>query len=181
MSLKTYQWIKGDHAGTVVKSDATVLEENIEYIVFKDGSRCNTALLGDYLIEVMSDHPDDLILLNDLAHQPLQKAQPAPRSQPIIQSTPIAQTHDPLESLLNTAKKTKKKFAILIEAEVPNDELLKVVASSFESGEDRLRDYLINNISQEQIKKIKEQIANSVMTSVFSKRKNAKNEKLQDA
>ena len=64
MDIKTYQWIKGENIGDVVKSNGdTLLEGNIEFLIFTNGTRCNTALITEYLQEIPSDHIDDLILL----------------------------------------------------------------------------------------------------------------------
>jgi hypothetical protein len=191
MSNKTYQWIKGEKAGDVVKSTGdTILEGNIEFLIFVDGSRCNTSLLGDMLIEVASDNPDDLLMMaNEMTPQPkvveTPKPTPVAKAPPIpVQVKPTATTDSPLVSLLSSSKKTKEKVMITVEMELPPADLLKVVAASFDDGEKQIFDYLVNGLSHEQNEAIRKQIAETIMTTVFGKETKTtkrKNEKLQDA
>ena len=91
MSTKTYQWIKGEKAGDVVKSTGdTILEGNIEFLIFTNGSRCNTSLLGDMLIEVASDNPDDLMMMtNEMEPQPVVVAPPKPKPAQVQKEVPV--------------------------------------------------------------------------------------------
>jgi hypothetical protein len=191
MSNKTYQWIKGEKAGDVVKSNGdTILEGNIEFLIFLDGSRCNTSLLGDMLIEVASDNPDDLLMMtNEMTPQPkvveMPKPAPATKAPPTpVQVKPTPTTDSPLVSLLSSSKKTKEKVMITVEMELPPADLLKVVAASFDDGEKQIFNYLVNGLSHEQNEAIRKQIAETIMTTVFGKETKTtkrKNEKLQDA
>jgi len=191
MSNKTYQWIKGEKAGDVVKSTGdTILEGNIEFLIFVDGSRCNTSLLGDMLIEVASDNPDDLLMMtNEMMPQPkvveMPKPAPATKAPPTpVQVKPTPTTDSPLVSLLSSSKKTKEKVMITVEMELPPADLLKVVAASFDDGEKQIFNYLVNGLSHEQNEAIRKQIAETIMTTVFGKETKTtkrKNEKLQDA
>jgi len=191
MSNKTYQWIKGEKAGDVVKSTGdTILEGNIEFLIFVDGSRCNTSLLGDMLIEVASDNPDDLLMMtNEMTPQPkvveMPKPAPATKAPPTpVQVKPTPTTDSPLVSLLSSSKKTKEKVMITVEMELPPADLLKVVAASFDDGEKQIFNYLVNGLSHEQNEAIRKQIAETIMTTVFGKETKTtkrKNEKLQDA
>jgi hypothetical protein len=48
--MKIYQWTKGEKQGSVVKTDGdTFIEDNIEFLVFKDGSMINAALVSEML------------------------------------------------------------------------------------------------------------------------------------
>lgn len=193
MSIKTYQWIKGEKAGDVVKSTGdTILEGNIEFLIFTNGSRCNTSLLGDMLIEVASEDPDDLMIMaNEMEPQPVvvtppkPKPTPTPAKQPAPVQVKQTQTNDsPLVSLLSSSKKTKEKVMITVEMELPPADLLKVVAASFEDGEKQIFEYLVNGLSSDQNEAIRKQIAETIMITVFGKETKTtkrKNEKLQDA
>jgi len=189
MSIKTYQWIKGEKAGDVVKSTGdTILESNIEFLIFTDGSRCNTSLLGDMLIEVASDSPDDLMMMtNEMVPQP--KIIKAPNPKPVNNIThnktlplpEVQQTDSPLIALLSSSKKTKEKVGITVEIELPPADLLKVVAASFEDGEKQIFDYLVNGLSPKQNEAIRKQIAQTIMSTIFEKEiktTKRKNEKL---
>jgi len=187
MSNKTYQWIKGDNVGNVVESNGdTILEDNIEFLIFTNGTQCNTALLGDFIMEVASSHPDDL-MLEPSELKPLPPTPPLNRlikegtKPPVKKETTSA---NPVVSLLASSKKTKEKITITIEMELPPADLLKVVAASFEDGEKQIFDYLVNGLSPEQNDAIRKQIAETIMGTVFVKETKTikrKNEKLQDA
>jgi len=195
MSIKTYQWIKGEKAGDVVKSTGdTILEGNIEFLIFTNGSRCNTSLLGDMLIEVASDNPDDLMMMtNEMEPQPVMVAPPKPKPAPVQKDVPVKKEEptvalkevtSPVVSLLSSSKKTKEKVTIAVEMELPPAELLKVVSASFEDGEKQIFDYLVNGLSPDQNEAIRKQIAETIMATVFGKETKTtkrKNEKLQDA
>lgn len=186
MSLKTYQWIKGEKAGNVVKGDGgTFMDDNIEYVIFNDGSRCNSQLLGDYIIEIASDHEDDLIMLNDTAPAPMRLIVPPIDVPPVVPVTTIhiiAPTEipnvsvNPLEALLSSSKKIKQKITIVIDVETPPADLIKVVASSFDDGKDQIRNYLINGWTQEQQNAVRKQVADHIMNNIFTKKKNIKYE-----
>jgi len=168
--MNTYQWIKGEKAGTVVKSDgSTILENNQEFLIFQDGSRCNTTLLGDYIMEIGSDNESDLILLNDVAPAPITKVVPKPK----IKEEPVKvekkSTNSPIFDLLANAKKEKRKMNLYIEMEFPPADLLKIVAASYENGSDLINDYVINELTNTQDKSIKTQIANELMKDFLAK------------
>ena len=60
--VKTYQWTKGDRVGSIVKSiGESFIEDNIEYIVFNDGTMVNSSLMGEFLIEIPSETEGMLI------------------------------------------------------------------------------------------------------------------------
>lgn len=180
MSLQTYQWIKGEQIGQIRKSDgSTISEGNIEYLIFNDGSRCNTSLLGDYIMQIESDDPADHLILNDIAPTPMQRVQPT--APPVVQeSKPAASittldasslSLSPLETILHTSKKVKKKVTISIEVEVPPADLIKVVAASFDQGNEQVLEYLKKGwTTQEQIN-VQAQVAEFIMNSVFKSQK----------
>jgi hypothetical protein len=182
MSTKTYQWIKGEKAGNVVKSDGTtIMEGNIEFIVFGDGSRCNTTLLGDYIMEIASDHQDDLILLNEVAPVPVQRVIKNDTPQPKPEPVKVKQSQQsPVDSLLLGAKKKKQKVLISVDVDVPTPDLLKVVADSFEDGEKHISNYLKSSLDSD---KIKDQIVEHIMSTVFVKepKTKRKNERVQSS
>ena len=167
MSLKTYQWIKGEKAGDVVKSDSEIVEEGgIQFLNFLDGSRCNASLLGDYILEIADDSPDSLIMLNDMAPQPLQRVEPAAVSQVVKQEEPV-KTASPLEALLLSSKKSVQQVAITIKIDVPPFDLIKVLASSFEDGQVQVLKYLQDSITPEMVESLKQQIALELTADIF--------------
>lgn len=171
MSLKTYQWIKGERAGEVVKSDGdTVNNDGIDFIVFADGSSCNTELVGDYIIEVLNDSPENLFMLNDLAPEPLRMVETnsLPNNPDPIQQKPTTEISvSPLEALLATSKKTEKTVGVSLKFNVPPFDLIKVLAASFDDGEDQVLNYLQNSITPEMVEELKRQIAIELTSGIF--------------
>lgn len=182
MNLKTYQWVKGDNAGKVVKTDGTtVFEGNLEYMFFTDGSRCNANLLNDYIIEIAGE--EDLVLLNEVAPVPITRINQTAQRE-IAQSTkPEVLSNDPVATLLSSSKKKKQKITLTIDVEVPPTDLIKIVAASFENGLLKVEDYLEKLIDDNLQASIKKQIASQVILEVFGTPqktlKEKKNEKVQ--
>jgi hypothetical protein len=167
MSLKTYQWIKGEKAGDVVKSDSEIVEEGgMQFLNFIDGSRCNASLLGDYILEIADDSPDSLIMLNDMAPQPLQRVEPVAAVSQVVKEEPV-KTTSPLEALLLSSKKSIQKVAITIQIDVPPFDLIKVLASSFEDGQEQVLKYLQDSITPEMVESLKQQIALELTSDIF--------------
>jgi hypothetical protein len=180
MSLKTYQWIKGERAGEVVKSEGSIINEGgIDFISFTDGSRCNKVLIGDYVMEVLDDHPDNLFLLNDVAPEPLHimgtnglppVVQPDRSiysqnpTQPV--QTPVS-TVSPLEALLATSKKSEKVVGVSLTINIPPFDLIKVLAESFDDGQHQVLNYLQNSITPEMVEELKRQIAIELTSDIF--------------
>jgi hypothetical protein len=182
MSLKTYQWIKGEKAGDVVKSDGAIINDGgIDFITFTDGSRCNNSLIGDYIMEVLDDNPENLFMLNDVAPEPLHMMEtnglphnPQPDRSiyskvptPTQVTQPTAPTASPLEALLATSKKTEKTVGASLKISVPPYDLIKVLASSFEDGQYQVLNYLQNSITPEMVEELKRQIAIELTSDIF--------------
>jgi hypothetical protein len=184
MSLKTYQWIKGDEAGKVVKSDgSTILEGNIEFMIFTDGSRCNANLMNDYIMEIVDEN--DLILLRDTAPEPMSRKV---QSQPKQVETKVPEIskkdiENPVATLLNNSKKKKQQVALTIEITVPPADLMKIVSTSFDDGMKQIESFIENSIDESLQISIKKQIATQVIEEIFGSPiktiKVKKNEKLQ--
>lgn len=181
MSLKTYQWIKGERAGEVVKSDGSIINDGgIDFISFTDGSRCNKVLIGDYVMEVLDEHPDNLFMLKDIAPEPLHMMETnglphAPASDRSIynQTPPPAPVKppppsvSPLEALLATSKKSEKVVGVSLTINVPPFDLIKVLAASFDDGQHQVLNYLQNSITPEMVEELKRQIAIELTSDIF--------------
>ena len=175
--MKIYQWTKGEKQGSVVKTEGdTFVEDNIEYLVFKDGSMINASLISEYLLELPTEQ-DAAFMLQDLAPQPLQRKladvpQPSP---PAPTPSHSSSASSPVESLLSGSKRTREKFSVLVEVELPPAELMKVIADSYEDGEEKVLQYLSSVIPIEDVRAL---IAEQIKKSVFEK-KRKRNERLQ--
>jgi len=165
--VKTYQWTKGEKMGTVVKTiGETFVEDNIEFLVFTDGSIVNKALINEFLMEIPSE--SEAMLMHDLAPTPMQKVEKkkaAPEPAPHVNYVQAVEL-SPLERLLADSKKTKEKFTIEINLEMPSVELMKVLAASYDDGEEQVLKFLASSIKFEDIK---DNIAKQIKNTAFAK------------
>jgi hypothetical protein len=173
--MKIYQWTKGEKQGSVVKTDGdTFIEDNIEFLVFKDGSMINAALISEYLLELPTEQ--DAFLIQDLAPTPLQRKPPAQEAPPPTQvQVQENRSSSPIESLLSGSKRTREKFTVMVEVDLPPAELMKVIADSYEDGEEKVLQYVSSTIPIEEVRDL---IAEQIKKSVFEK-KRKRNERLQ--
>jgi hypothetical protein len=162
--VRTYQWTKGDKLGNVVKSiGETFVEDNIEYLVFNDGSMINTALLGEFLIEIPSE--SEAMLMQDIAPEPMKRTE-RPKQQAPVQVNVVQQVElSPLERLLLDSKKTKETFSIELDVDLPSVELMKVLAASYDDGEEQVLRFLAASIKFEEVK---DTLASQIKTKAFA-------------
>lgn len=178
---KTYQWIKGERAGDVVNHDAeTYLEDSgNKYLIFTDGSQCNVDLLGDFIIEIASGEAEDLVFIEPakavqvietpVIEKPAVLTESAVNISQIIQTVTSHKTMSPLESLLSVSKKSKEEININLSIEMPNIELLRVISSTIDDGENQVFDFLKNSWTESQMNDIKKQIGEFLIEKVLNK------------
>ena len=168
--VKTYQWTKGDRMGSVVKSiGESFIEDNIEYIVFNDGSMVNSALMGEFLIEIPSEK--EAMLMLDLAPEPMKrverkKAETAPQTN-YVQTVELS----PIERLLSDCKKSQTEFDVKITVQLPSLDLIKVLGDSYENGEEQVLDFLAASIKFEDVK---DSITSAIRENVYKSKKTTK-------
>lgn len=176
-----YQWTKGDKIGTIVKSTGEkFIEDNIEYLIFNDGSMINTSFISEYLIKIPSE--TEAMLLSDLIPQPTKKVE-KPTQQKAVEDLPITNKQvelSPLERLLYDSKKTKETFTIEVDVNLPSIELMKVLSASYDNGEEQILKFLASSIPFDSIKdRIAEQIAQKAFDKKIKPIKKKRNERLQ--
>ena len=165
--MKTFQWIKGDDAGKVVKWDGTIEEVPGvgNFLVFADKSRANESLLNDFILEIANEN--DLILLPEPKPLPAEKNLPMQRVQ--LESAPVAQqiekSASPMHRLLSESKKTKTTVTISLVADMPPTDLMRVLADSYEDGEQQILEFISSTLNVEELKK---QVAKQIWLTAFS-------------
>ena len=185
-SVKTFQWIKGEKAGSFVKWGGDIKDEDgMNFLLFDDGTRANEELLGDYIMEVPSENDPFYVTesmevqyekdrqamagqLIDTTVRLQQEAITAPGNLQVVQ-----QTESPIAKLLKDSKKTKSSIAINIVVDIPPVDLMKVLSDSYEDGEKQVLEYLSNSLNVEDIKR---QIAHQIWVNSFKKKKTTRNE-----
>ena len=173
---KLYQWVKGDRIGDIVEWEGDIVnDDGLNFLIFKDGSRGNESLMGDYFLEIPS-REETFIDMNMAAPVP----NPLPReSNPPLTRVPdgfpqpgnfeaAPQPVSAIAKLLNDSKKTKTTLKLTIIADIPPTELMKVLSESYDDGEKQVLDYLSANVD---VSDVKNQIAKQIWEQVFTKKK----------
>lgn len=186
-SLKTFQWIKGEKAGSFVKWGGDIKDEDgMNFLLFEDGTRANEELLGDYIMEVPNENEpfyvtDSMEEKYEKDRQAMNNLDTTARPYPVQQEnfhTPgnlqvVQQPESPIAKLLKDSKKTKSSIGINIVVDIPPVDLMKVLSDSYEDGEKQVLDYLSGSLNVEDIKR---QIAHQIWVNSFKKKKTTRNE-----
>jgi len=183
-SLKTFQWIKGEKAGSFVKWGGDIKDEDgMNFLLFEDGTRANEELLGDYIMEVPNEN--EPFYVTDSMEEKYEKDRQAMNNQVLpnnvhAESFPNPgnfqghqQPESPIAKLLKDSKKTKSSIGINIVVDIPPVDLMKVLSDSYEDGEKQVLDYLSGSLNVEDIKR---QIAHQIWVNSFKKKKTTRNE-----
>jgi hypothetical protein len=180
-TMKYYQWIKGDNAGKVVTwTGETYNDEVLEtnYIVFNDGSRANTEIIGDFLLEVKSEKDEDLILQDELKPVVQQKNINKEVIKEAVKEIVREEIKmSPIHQVLSDSKKTKTTVSVSIVVDIPPPNLMSILTETYPGGEDEVLRYISNSIN---IESVREQIAKQIWLTAFDinkiqKRKTLKN------
>jgi hypothetical protein len=171
---KIFQWVKGDRVGEIVEWEGEIVsEEGVNFLVFQDGSRGNEALLGEFFLEINSIN-EPMIDAEFMKPQESQRMIPRETNPPLQRveaAMPTAVKVHPISTLLADSKKTKTTVNISLVAEIPPIELMRVLADSYDDGQEQVLNYLSNTIDLEDIKK---QIAKEIWLHAFKTRKTVK-------
>ena len=179
--MKYYQWIKGDNAGKVVTwTGETYNDEVLEtnYILFTDGSRANTEIVGDFLLEVDSEKVEDLILQDELKPVVQQKNINREVIKEAVKEIVREEIKmSPIHQVLSDSKKTKTTVSVSIVVDIPPPNLMSILTETYPGGEDEVLRYISNSIN---IESVREQIAKQIWLTAFDinkiqKRKTTKN------
>jgi len=174
---QVFQWIKGDYEGKVVNVIDKFVEDNIEWLVFQDGTQCNSSLIGDFIVPVPQGEQPPLPLSNGTPKQKTQPVvqKPTESAKPAIaQPTPVS-SH-PIHDLLRMSKKKPVKLEITIGVDMPSEDLLKVMIGEFPDGADIIGDYLVSTIDQENMMSQIKNLLKARIKQVNIKKKPTKNE-----
>lgn len=153
---QVFQWIKGDYEGRLVSVIDTFVEDNIEWLVFQDGSQCNSALIGEFIAPVQPGTQPPLPVVSGIAPTkpktapvPVEAPKPESTATVAVQPNPIA-AH-PIHDLLRMSKKKQVKLQVTVSVDMPSEDLLKVMIGEFPDGADIIKDYLASTIDQENL------------------------------
>ncbi len=198
-NIRYFQWLTFDKQGQIMIYDRIEEEDGIIYVVFKDGSRCNEALIaelnstmieGKLMAEIEStsniwtfktevvgreeERWEENAEGEKVCVQPLvpgkKKVIPIPprptksRFGDIKQSVeqgpiqhsepqkPVENLNDPVYLLCAQSKKKETDINLVITLALPDKNLYNVVKTSFEKGDEKVCEYIINNLDMSYLK-----------------------------
>lgn len=161
---KWFQWIKGDNVGKTVEwTGESIYDEHLDisFLMFKDGSRVNEELVGEWIIEVAYPGQGNPVSGQSVIKKET-RVKPAPAT-----DTPTEEdfkSSSPIYQILKDSKKTKVTINISLLVETPPANLMSVLAETYQDGENQVLDYISKSIN---IDDLKGQIARQIWLSAF--------------
>jgi hypothetical protein len=163
-----FQWVRGERMGQIVKSTGeSIIDDNIEYLIFEDGSQCNMQLVGEWIVPIESAANAAFVV------DPPRKPHTNLQDNNMTVSQSQERKSNPVFDLLDRSKKKNVKMEISITVNMPSDELIKVIDDSYENGTRLIGEYLVNSVDQNVLMKQVEAILFKKVEEVTKKRKKA--------
>lgn len=165
-SAGIFEWVKTERAGETCKFKEISLQEGIEYIVFEDGSRVVSSLVGDVVLlheneqqvlgaSIIPARTDEEIL--GYVQKPAQS---------VNQSTGISKD-SPVLAILEKSKKRTEKLALTLSVKIPTPELYAVIKENFEDVDSVLLENVLQQIQEVMLREaVKRELLN-----IYNKRK----------
>lgn len=154
--FKEFQWIKGDSVGEVcLLKDVVQADGGIVFVEFTNGSRCNMALLDEYILKIGSADASLDFSKNDAVKAAEISSNGNNGHAAVIGSSrlkPEQSKLSPIQELLKKRKSNPVDITIDLKLNVPPRELLEVLKDSFENAEDEVVEFVLSSISADNIK-----------------------------
>jgi hypothetical protein len=164
-SLAYFQWTRGENLGDIETWEGETDDNDGEtFYIFKSGKMANMNLEGEFFMKITSPSEPiiDPIGMEGTFTQLTPKVQ-KPRLEKKATEPKLKQETNPVFSLLDKSIKAETIQSLKVTLSLPARDLIKVVASSFEDGQENILDYLVSQISIEELQKqIKEQLRSSL-------------------
>lgn len=139
-----FEWVKTERMGDVSRFKEFVVENGVEYIVFQDNTRVNSALLGDVILK----HRYQDEVMGGLSSEFERVSEPA-RVQPVpVAAVQKSNSQSPIISILDKAKRKRKKVTFELVMELPSSEILNIVKENFDASDDELFMYFSEKIDK---------------------------------
>lgn len=151
---KKLQWVKGDKLGKV----ETVVDETSEWINFESGSRINSSLLKEFMIDVTDT---EFLVDTEITQKKPQ----------VNTSVPNDQNHEvkvenPIMSLFKTMENTDQhNLSINIPIDIPTHDIFKILKGTFgkDKVESTFEDYINDQLNESELKNaISESVGNLI-------------------
>jgi len=164
-----FQWIKGENLGKFVRSTGKTFNDGLEeYVVFEDGTQCNTKLIGEWVIPMDVPNPS--------GRKNSESPTPAVQAVPDTATNTTSSVENPVYDLLQKSKKQSTKIRLEITIDMPSDDLIRIVNESYEGGENHIRNYLVSTVNQNSVMSQIEDILGERVKTTVNKKKSTNNE-----
>lgn len=145
--IEKFQWIKGDHIGTVEE----VKEEIDEWTTFKSGRRIATNLLTEFMTPIESEFVD-------IESRPVNK-QPGKQPAKRRHTQDIGMDSAVMLLLKNMKNLKEETISVDIKVKLPNEDKYNLLIDSFDDANKEIIKFIIGQINSESIiKAIEEKI-----------------------
>ena len=154
----SFQWIKGDKVGMVTSLKDVVDDNGIVFVEFTDGSRCNMSLFSEYILKIGAGDSAVDFADNKAIKAAIEQSagNTAGATNGVVGQSrlnvPVVKL-SPIQELLKKRKPNNITINIELTLNVPPIELLDVLKDSFDHAEDEVVEFVLNSISQDDIKK----------------------------
>ncbi len=196
----TFEWIKTERKGEISKFLCFDYENGQEFLLFEDGSKLNTNVLG----EVMLRHDHESLVLGEALHEetfvtgpivnqrdsynnmiagipfddgsapliPAQIQAASVNETPLEQKNVFAEPSDPVISILEKAKKKQEKISVNFTVNIPSKEIYSIIKENFENTDEIILNDIMSQISQDVLRIA---LGNELKT-IYSKKRKKTNE-----
>jgi hypothetical protein len=146
-----FQWIKTERQGDVSKFKNFLFENDTEYVVFQDGTRVRTDLVGDVVL--MHQYAEEILPLasENPIHQSDDilnhvKTEYRPFTENTVTEKPYVSQIDPVKEIFEKSKKKTEKITLTIPLKILPPDLYHVIKDNFENVDDVLLQAAMNQI-----------------------------------
>ena len=163
-----FEWVKTERQGDVCKFQTILFENDVEYVLFTDGTRIRTDLIGD--IVLAHQYQEEIIGFTPPVVSETPYADPLLAKQPQITQTAtrvISTEIDPVVSILEKTKKKTEKITLTLNLKIPAPDLYNVIKENFDNTDEILLDSVMEQIHDNLLKDaLKKELQN-----IYQKRK----------
>ena len=158
--VKYFQWTKSEYIGEIESWSGEMMnDDDMSFFVFDSGRQANVELLNDAFVKIASpDEPmiEASMMMSNVVRKP--KPETVLKNIPTPPPSPKKEVN-PIFALLEKSIKANAAEKLILNIQLPPKDLIKVISSSFDDGEETVLNYLISQISIEEIQnQIKEQL-----------------------
>lgn len=164
-----FEWVKTERLGDVCKFQSILFENEIEYILFTDGTRIRTDLIGD--IVLAHQYQEEIIGFTPPSVSEAPYVDPMLANQQQIAGiktqTVTREAIDPVVSILEKTKKKTEKITLTLHLKIPAPDLYNVIKENFDNTDEILLESVMEQIHDNLLKDaLKKELQN-----IYQKRK----------